>query len=1118
MNNGRALTALLFVLLSSRAVTLFAQQDDLVFKHLSIEQGLSQSIVDAMVQDRGGFMWFVTEDGLNRYDGYEFKVFKHDARNPASLTHNEIKCIAQDRTGILWVGTFYRGLERFDPATETFRHFQHDPANPASLSNDIVWAVMEDRNWSLWVGTGGGGLDRLDQSTGTFTHFRHDPHDPASLSNDDVRALYEDKGGHLWVGTAGGGLNRFDPASGKFTHWVHDPKNSRSLSSNDVRAILQDADGAMWVGTFGGGLNRLDPATGMITRFLNSPGDPKSLSNDNVLALLLDATQRLWVGTDGGGLNLYVRDQGNFVRHQNSPNVPTSIAGNRIYSLYLDRSGILWVGTYGNGLSRCDLAKKQFLHYRNDPEDPNSLSHNIVWTFCERPPGTLWVGTNDGGLNRLDRATGRVTRYMHDPKNPASLSHNSVRMVAADQTGTLWVATNGGGLDRLDPKTGVFEHFRHDEKYPGSLSLDELRMVFEDSRGTIWVGTYGGGLDRFDPNTGRFAHYRYSMADPKSISGDYVRTAFEDKSGALWFGTHGAGLNRFDRATGDFTRYRNDPKNPSTLTNDFVFCIHEDRAGRLWVATYGGGLNLLDREKGTFTAFRKENGLPDDAIYGILEDAAGDAVAEHQLRSREVRPRDAEGPELHRGRRPPEQRVQRGRLLPERPRGDVLRGHQRLYRLRSVRASKTIRTGPRWPSPTSSSRAARSPWVPCPTAAPFSTRAISETTRMDLTYRDKVLSFEFASMDFASPDKNRYAYILEGLDKDWTELGTRRSLMFTTLPPGRYTLRIKGTNSDGVWNESGASIRLSVRPPWWRAIWAYIAYAFLLTGAVYLIVLFERNREREKGELVEAELRAQAAEFQSRTVEAESRALKLENERKTHELEGARKLQLSMLPNRLPDYPGYAIAARMLTATEVGGDYYDFRVGEDGTLAVAIGDATGHGTRAGIFVAAMKTLFAGTPVGDDLQSLLRGFNRTLHALGRDQIYMALGLLRVDGPEVKAISAAVPPLLVWRSASGEVELVTLCGMFLGTDFEIPYGEARLSLGRGDKILLLSDGYLEQLGPSGERLEESRATDYLKEAAGLSPEALMDHMLQRLEAWRGAIPQGDDVTLVLLEYPG
>ena len=1091
-----------------------AQTLDLQFKHLSIRDGLSQSIVDAMIQDRKGFVWFVTEDGLNRFDGYRFEVFKHDAQDPHSLVHNEIKCIAEGRDGILWVGSFSRGLERFEQATGRFTHYQHDPTVDSSLSNDIVWSVLEDREGRVWVGTGAG-LDRLDRATGKFVHYRLGPEGAGPMERDDVRALLQDQGGALWVGTAAGGLCRLDPATGASLRFTHDAGDPDSLSHDDVRALARDRDGAVWVGTRGGGLDRLDPMTGVFRHFRHAPRDPRSLGADIVLALTLDDRGNLWVGTDGGGLERYDREKGDFVRYTHDPYRPGSLASDRVYSLLQDRSGILWVGTYGAGVSRCELNRKQFLHFRHDPTDPDSLAHDIVWSFCEDPSGFLWIGTNDGGLDRFDRATGRFAHHRHDPGNPRSLGHNSVRMVVRDHAGILWAATNGGGLNRFDPTTGRFTRFRHDAADPGSLAHDELRMVFEDREGNLWVGTYGGGLDRFDPSTGRFVHHRADPADPKSISGDYVRAAFQDRSGILWFGTHGAGLNRYDPATGVFVRYRNDPADPSTLSNDFVFSVHEDRSGALWVATYGGGLNRLDRATGRFTAFRKSDGLPDDAVYGILEDDDGrlwlstnsglarfdprSGVAKTYTQDDGLQSNEFNGGSYYRS-----------------PRGEMFFGGINGFNAFFPAAIRdnAFRAPVVFTDFQLSNQSV--PVGPMADGRVMLERSIDATTSITLTHLDRVVSFEFAALDFASPDKNRYAYRLEGLHRDWLDLGNRRFVMFTTLPAGRYRLMVKGTNGDGVWNEEGAAIRLLVRPPWWRTGWADLAYALLLLGGVVGLVRFERKREREKGQVVEAELRATAAELQTRTVEAETRALKSENERKTRELEEARRLQVSMLPKEVPRHPRYAVAARMRTATEVGGDYYDFHVGEDGTLTVAIGDATGHGTRAGIMVAIMKGLFARLCFEPDLCTVLRESNRTLEGIELDPMYMALGLLRLDGLEARAVAAAMPPIFVFRASLGEVEQISIPGMLLGTHFEVPWEEIRFALAPGDKVFLLSDGYLEQADASETMLDYDRCRDYFLEvAAEGTPESVIDHLLARFDAWRGAVAQGDDVTMVVIE---
>ncbi len=1115
MRTSRTLSLFTAFFLSAFACELFAQAGGPVFRTLSIENGLSQSIVNAMVQDRQGFMWFVTEDGLNRYDGYTFRTFKHDAKDQGSLVHNEIKCIREGSDGKIWIGSFYRGLECFDPATERFTHFRHDPADPASLGHDIVWAVLEDHRGSLWAGTGGGGLDLLDRRSGKFTHFRHDPDDPDSLPADDVRSLYEDKSGAIWIGTCGGGLCRMDPATGSFTNYQAKAGDPTSLSSNDVRAIVQDRAGRIWVGTNGGGLCGLDRAGGNFRRFRHDPGIRESLANNVVLALQVDDAGMLWVGTDGGGLQRLVNTRlGTFATYRHVPNHPQTLASDRIYSLYLDRSSVLWAGTYGSGVSRCDLKRKEFTAYYHDPSDPSSLGDSIVWSFCEPQEGVLWVGTNDGGLDRMERSTGLCTHFRHDPADPGSLSHDSVRMVIADRSGNIWLATNGGGLDRLDPKKRIFSHFRHDASRPESLSHDELRMVFEDSAGTIWVGTYGGGLDRWEPATGGFAHYRCVPDDPATISSDYVRTAFEDREGNLWFGTHGGGLNRFDRKLGTFVRYRNDPVNPMTLSNDFVFSIHEDASGTLWVATYGGGLNRMDRTSGTFTAVRKSDGLPDDAIYGILEDKSGNlwlstnaGIARYSPSSSAVRGYTAEDGL--------QSNEFNGGAYYQNGRGEMFFGGVNGFNVFDPGKivddqfkANVVLTDFQISNHT----------VPIGKFSAGRTildKTISYSERVQLEHVDQVVSFEFSALDYAAPEKNRYAYRLEGLQDQWTDLGTRRFVMFTTLPAGRYLLRVKATNSDGVWNEDGASLAIIIRPPWWRSLWAYILYLTLLSGAVFAIVRFERAREREKGELVEAELRMQTAELQSRVAETEARALKAENERKRRELEQARELQLSMLPSKPPDHPRYTIAAQMRTATEVGGDYYDFHAHEDGRITVAIGDATGHGTRAGIMVALMKSLFARLCCEPELEGFFAECNKTLREISLGRMYMALGLVRLNGASVQAVGAAMPPLFIHRAETGRVERYPLSGMFLGTELDLPYERVGFAMVPGDTMLLVSDGYLEQAGAGGEQLYYERCSDYFAEAAGNAPERIVARLLDRFDSWRGQMPQADDVTLVVIQ---
>ena len=1108
-----------FALLLSAAFPVVAQntgrnpQPALILEHISIEQGLSQSIVEGIAQDHTGFMWFITEDGLNRYDGYSFRVFKHDPNDPRSLAYNELKAICVDRQDAVWVGTFARGLTRFDREKEQFTRFVHDPNNPRSLSSDIVRVILEDRSGEIWVGTTGGGLNRLVRDTGEFIRYRCDPRNPSSLSHDDVRALAADSKGNIWVGTQGGGLNRLDPATGAFTRFLHEPGHPRSLSSNDVRAVLQDRRGDVWVGTYGGGLNRLDPTTGIFTNYRNDARNPSSLSSDSVLSIIEDSTGALWIGTDGGGLNRFDREAGTFSRYVNDPNNRTSLSSNRIYSVFEDRAGVLWVGTYGEGLNKADLKKKDFLSFVRNPNDSNSLNSDIVWSFWEDRSGALWIGTNDGGLNRLDPGRRNFARFRHDPGNPYSLSHDSVRTVIQDRRGSFWLATNGGGLDRFDPGTSRFTHHRHNPADPDSLSHDELRTVYEDGSGMIWVGTYGGGLDRLDPGTGKFIHFRHDPADPRSISNDYIRAICEVDPGTLWIGTHGGGLNGYDRATGAFTRYQNDRNDPHSLSNDYVFAIHPDRQGNLWVATYGGGLNKLDRRTGRFTRIRRSDGLPDDAVYGILEDGAGNLWISTNAGLCRYNPSSG---------RFRNYTVQDGLQSNEFNGGAYYRSPKGEFFFGGVRGFNAfmpdkIRDNPFIPPVVITDFRLFNQVVPIGGVSGrhgILEKSITFTPSIELSHRDQIISFEFSALHFASPGKNQYAYRMEGLNNNWIEIGSRRYVMFTTLPSGEYVLRVRGSNSDGIWNEEGASLKIFMRPPWWKTQWAFALYALLAVGVFASVLLLVREREREKAQVQQARLRANAAEIQAKLVATEAEAIQAENRRKTKELEDARRLQLSMLPESVPERPDCEIAVCMHPATEVGGDYFDFGESKDGSLVVAVGDATGHGTRAGIMVAVMKGLFSTLGEDPDLKGFLSQCDRILRNMNLESMLMAMTLIHLQQGRARASVAAMPPVFLFRSASGKVETIPVGGMFLGSCISLPYEEVSFDLSPGDVILLMTDGLVELHNPNDEMLDFPRVLECFEKAAALPPRVIIERLVALADDWRQGRPQNDDISLVVI----
>ncbi len=807
-----------------------AQDMNLRFEHLTVEQGLSTPSITGIMQDSIGFMWFGTYDGLNRYDGYRVTVFMPDASNSTSINHNVIQSLYVDHDGVLWVGTGGGGLNRFDQTTEQFTHYQHRPEDPASLSHNFVTAIHEDQDGTLWIGSGGGGLNRFDQTTEQFTHYQHRPEDPASLSHNFVTAIHEDQDGTLWIGTEGGGLNKLDRATGRFTHYMHEPGNTHSLSDDVVRSIYEDRTGVLWIGTEGGGLNKLDRATGRFTHYMHEPENALSLSDDHVRSICEDQSGVLWVGTYGGGLDKLDKTTGRFVHYTHKPDNPLSISNNNVTSIYEDKGGVLWIGTEGGGLERLDRASQRITLYRHQSGNPQSLSDNGIRSIYEDQAGMLWIGTMGGGLNKLDRTTGRFTHYMHEPGNSASLSDNDVRSIYEDKSGVVWIGTYGGGLNKLDRTTGRFTHYVHEPGNAFSLSHNRVVKIYEDRDGVLWIGTWGG-LNKLDRTTGRFTRYLQDPDDPYSVSNNGILSFCEDQSGAFWIGTMD-GLNRLDRATGRFSRWGYEPENPFSLSHNTIPSIYEDRSGVVWIGTYGGGLNRFDRATGKFSHISDKDGLPNNVIYGILEEKDGslwmstnrgitrfqpNAAPDAAIRNFDVRD-GLQGNEFN-----------RGAYLKSRN-GEMFFGGMgglNAFHPELVTANPYIP-----PVVITNLRLFNSPAPIDPNGFSILRKSIVETDSLVLSYDQSVISFDFAAMHFAHPERNQYTYMMEGFDKDWVYAANKRDVTYTNLDPGTYSFRVKGSNSDGVWNENGVAIHIFITPPWWQTWWFRLVVGGMLVALV----------------------------------------------------------------------------------------------------------------------------------------------------------------------------------------------------------------------------------------------------------------------------------------------
>jgi signal transduction histidine kinase/ligand-binding sensor domain-containing protein len=893
--------------------------EHLTFRTISVEQGLPHFSVYGVAQDRFGFMWFATVDGLVRYDGNRIETYRPDPLNPNSPAAGQIWCLYADREGVIWAGAIAGGLSRYDPRTERFTNYRHDRYDPNSLSSDAVRAIYQDSTGALWVGTLNSGLNRLDPASGRFTRYRHDPADPDSLSHDRVEDIVEDGRGGLWVATYGG-LDRLDPASGRFSHYRHDPADPTSLGGNQVHALLRDRSGTLWVGVYGAGLYRLDEAAGRFARYRHDPAAPNTLSSNNVNVITEDHAGTIWVGTFDDGLNRLDRASGAFTRFPRTLPPGQGMPSEVIVSLFPGADGLLWVGTEDRGVTIVDRRARGFTIHRADIDAdgrPNTLRPGIIRAVTEDRDGTLWIGIASVGLDRFDRARGLVTHYNVDPADPGSPLSDRAQAMLVARDGTLWIGYNGG-LDRFDRAADRFVHYHPDPDDPAGLSHADIFDLHESRDGAIWVATRGGGLNRLDPATGRFTHYRHDPADPSSISSDSVIAVVEDQRGGLWAGTEDAGLSRFDPATGHFTHYRSDPADPASLGSNTVAALFVDSGGTLWAATWNSGLDRFEPSSDGFVRYQVKDGLLTGKINGIEEDRHGKLWLSSNQGLSKLDPQSGAT----------EHFTGASAGLPDggyplngsstSSSGEIILGgvdhlvtfYPEQIEIRTEAAPVVF-----------SSFLLSNRRVSVGDGSPL-TSAINASSALTLSHRDRVIGFEFAALDYRAPGAVRYRYRLDGFDKDWIETGSeRRSATYTNLSPGRYVFRVRATNGDGVWGQEERSIAITITPPWWQTWWFIMlagltAVASVGGGFRYRLLRLEARQqqlEREvaarTSELSAANLSLASEVAERSRAETEARAARDELDRQLAiENELVTTLDLDAILGRILDQIGEVVS------------------------------------------------------------------------------------------------------------------------------------------------------------------------------------------------------------------
>lgn len=837
-------------------------QSSLTFKRLTTKSGLSQSNVTSIAKDEKGFMWFATRDGLNRYDGYDFKVYQYDREDKTSLSSSYVSVVYVDWRGRIWVGTA-SGLDLYDPASDSFKHYR------PHKTDTYVKSILQDFEGRMWIGTKEG-LFLFDPDKSQFHAFVYDRSDPKSISNNDINTLAQFDSDNIWVGTAGG-LNKLNLKTRKVRRYL---ASSESVfhSPGSVKGIVQDRNGYIWVAYEGRGLFKLNPRSGQLTDA--GKGDRGlQLPSSNLVVMKMGEDGRLWIGTESDGLIVYDYIRNKFEQYQHNSFDESTISHNIVRAIYHDPSGIVWLGTNSGGVSYITRNADKFIHYKPIPYRSNSLGNAGVKGFAEDDNKHIWIAT-EGGVDVFDPQKKTFKHYRHSRGVKNGLSDNNIYCVARVGKDSMAFGSFDGGLDILDIKTGKFSNFKKDPQDANSLSDNRIFKIFLDSKDNVWVATWSGGLNKFNKRTKKIT--RYSIArDLQKQNEALIYTITEDYDGNIWLGTE-QGLYLLNVHTGAFKRYTHKNNDNSSLSNNIVTCILLDSKKNLWIGTAGGGINLFNRKRGTFSLFNKKKGLANDYIHGIVEDQAGDLwiSSNNGLTRYQISSKKATNYDLTYGLQGLEFKQDASLRSSD---GSIYFGGNNGF---NVIQTSEIVTNKVVPNVVFTGFSIfNKPVTPRDEKSPLK-QSITETTQITLNADQSTFSLEFAALNMIAPENNQYAYKIIGMHDKWIPLGNQRKFGFSNLPQGDYTFMVKASNNEGVWNEEGAIMQIRIIPVFWKSLWFNILLLFLLCGCIYGVYrLRVKVIKRQKAVLERlVKLRTREVYAQAQEIQEQSERLQATNE------------------------------------------------------------------------------------------------------------------------------------------------------------------------------------------------------------------------------------------------